>query len=420
VAPGGAVVDVAVVGAGPAGATAALVLARAGLDVVLLDRAALPRDKTCGGGVVARALESLPPGVDVPVERRLGRVESRFVDAGLAVTVERDTALVHMARRAPLDLALAEAALAAGAVLRAPCALERVGLTPQHVELDTGRGPLRARFLIAADGATGPTARAAGWTEPPASVPALDAEVDGPPRLLARFTDRVRFDLGVPPGGYGWIFPKADHLSVGVGVFTRTAVRRRLRDELSRYLHAVGLGEARVRGIRGAPIPVRPRREVARGRVLLAGDAAGLADPLTGEGISFAILSGRLAAESLLADPLASRPPPPPHGPGVSPGPAPGRPRRAPHRARPCVGALPPTRSRAPSSPAARPAGWRGTDRGRRRPPDVPDPGPERPGLAAPLRRARRPLSLGRPGMMSERRRGRRPVTRTGRIPEVS
>jgi geranylgeranyl reductase family protein len=307
VAPGGAVVDVAVVGAGPAGATAALVLARAGLDVVLLDRAALPRDKTCGGGVVARALESLPPGVDVPVERRLGRVESRFVDAGLAVTVERDTALVHMARRAPLDLALAEAALAAGAVLRAPCALERVGLTPQHVELDTGRGPLRARFLIAADGATGPTARAAGWTEPPASVPALDAEVDGPPRLLARFTDRVRFDLGVPPGGYGWIFPKADHLSVGVGVFTRTAVRRRLRDELSRYLYVVGLGEARVRGIRGAPIPVRPRREVARGRVLLAGDAAGLADPLTGEGISFAILSGRLAAESLLAARLDSR-----------------------------------------------------------------------------------------------------------------
>jgi geranylgeranyl reductase family protein len=307
VAPGGAVVDVAVVGAGPAGATAALVLARAGLDVVLLDRAALPRDKTCGGGVVARALESLPPGVDVPVERRLGRVESRFVDAGLAVTVERDTAVVHMARRAPLDLALAEAALAAGAVLRAPCALERVGLTPQHVELDTGRGPLRARFLIAADGATGPTARAAGWTEPPVSVPALDAEVDGPPRLLARFTDRVRFDLGVPPGGYGWIFPKADHLSVGVGVFTRTAARRRLRDELSRYLHAVGLGEARVRGIRGAPIPVRPRREVARGRVLLAGDAAGLADPLTGEGISFAILSGRLAAESLLAARLDSR-----------------------------------------------------------------------------------------------------------------
>ena len=98
------------VGAGPAGATAALVLARAGVDVALLDRASLPRDKTCGGGVVARAFEALPPGVEIPVERRLGRVESRFVDAGVAVAVERVAPLVHMAMRAPLDLALAEAA----------------------------------------------------------------------------------------------------------------------------------------------------------------------------------------------------------------------------------------------------------------------------------------------------------------------
>ena len=294
-------VDVAVVGAGPAGATAALVLAQAGVEVALLDRAPLPRDKTCGGGVVARALESLPSGVGIPVERRLGRVESRFTDAGVVVTVERETPLVHMSMRAPLDLALAEAARAAGAGLHAPCAVERVGVTPDHVQLETGRGALRARFLIAADGATGPTARAAGWTEPLDSVPALEAEVEVPPRVLARFVDRARFDLGTPAGGYGWIFPKADHLSVGVGVFTRGAARRRLRDELARYLHAVGLGEASVRRVRGAPIPVRPRRDAARGRVLLAGDAAGLADPLTGEGISLAILSGRLAAESLLA-----------------------------------------------------------------------------------------------------------------------
>ena len=299
--PGGTAVDVAIVGAGPAGATAALVLARAGVEVVILDRAPLPRDKTCGGGVIARALESLPSGVGIPVERRLGRVESRFADAGVTVTIERETPLVHMTLRAPLDLALAEAARASGAALEVPCTLERVGLTPDHVQLETSRGPIRARFLIAADGATGPTARAAGWIEPLASVPALEAEVEIPPSILARFADRARFDLGTPAGGYGWVFPKADHLSVGVGVFTRGGARRRLRDELSRYLHAVGLGEASVLRVRGAPIPVRPRGDAARGCVLLTGDAAGLADPLTGEGISLAILSGRLAAESLLA-----------------------------------------------------------------------------------------------------------------------
>ena len=304
---GGRTVDVAVVGAGPAGATAALVLARAGVVTVLLDRATLPRDKTCGGGLVARALAALPPGVDIPVERRLGRVESRFVGAGLSVTVERETPLVHMTRRASLDLALAEAARDAGAVLETSCGFERADGTPDHGRLETSRGTLRARLVVAADGATGPTARAAGWIEPLASVPALDAEVAVPPDLLARFADRARFDLGTPPGGYAWIFPKADHLSVGVGVFTRSAVRRRLRDELSRYLHAVGLGEATVRSVRGAPIPVRPRRDVARGRTLLVGDAAGLADPLTGEGISLAILSGRLAAEWIVAGGLDTR-----------------------------------------------------------------------------------------------------------------
>jgi geranylgeranyl reductase family protein len=301
---GGTAVDVVVVGAGPAGATAALVLARAGVDVALLDRAPLPRDKTCGGGVVARALDSLPPGVELPVERRVTRVESRFVDAGVAVTVEREAPLVHMALRAPLDLALAEAARAAGASLRAPCAVDRIGLTPDRVEVETSRGPLRARFLVAADGATGPAARAAGWTAPLRSVPALEAEVAVRPRLLAQFTDRARFDLGVPAGGYGWVFPKADHLSVGVGVFAGGAARRRLRDELTRYLAAAGLGDGRVLRVRGAPIPVRPRPDAARGRVLLAGDAAGLADPLTGEGISLAVRSGRLAAESLLASRL--------------------------------------------------------------------------------------------------------------------
>jgi flavin-dependent dehydrogenase len=209
-----------------------------------------------------------------------------------------------MALRAPLDLALAEAARAAGASLRAPCAVDRIGLTPDLVEVETSRGPLRARFLVAADGATGPAARAAGWTAPLRSVPALEAEVAVRPRLLAQFTDRARFDLGVPAGGYGWVFPKADHLSVGVGVFAGGAARRRLRDELTRYLAAAGLGDGRVLRVRGAPIPVRPRPDAARGRVLLAGDAAGLADPLTGEGISLAVRSGRLAAESLLASRL--------------------------------------------------------------------------------------------------------------------
>jgi geranylgeranyl reductase family protein len=294
--------DVAIVGAGPAGATAALLLARAGVEVVLLERASLPREKTCGGGVVSRALAALPDGVDVPVERRMARVEARFVDAGVTVTVERPAPVVHMAMRAPLDHALAEAARAAGAALRPACPVAELDLARDHVTVVTAAGRLRARWLLAADGATGVTARGAGWTGAAPAAPALEAELMVPARVLARHADRARFDLGIPAGGYGWVFPKATHLSVGVGALARRGRRLRLRDELQRYLHRVGLADATPARVRGAPIPVRPRPGgAARGRVLLAGDAAGLADPLTGEGISLAIRSGRLAAEALIA-----------------------------------------------------------------------------------------------------------------------
>jgi geranylgeranyl reductase family protein len=303
----GAAVDVAVVGAGPAGATAALVLARAGVDVALVERASMPRDKTCGGGLVARAHASLPPGLELPVERRVGCIESRFVDGGVTVIVRRDGPLVDMTMRGPLDLTLAEAARAAGATLRAGVMVRGLTRAPDHVTLETSAGPLRARFVIGADGANGVTARAAGWTAALETAPALEAEVAASPDVLDRFADRARFDLGVPRGGYGWVFPKAGHLSVGVGAFARGTVRRRLRDELRGYLARHGLGGAPLISLRGAPIPAGSRPGGAsRGRVLLVGDAGGLVDPLTGEGISLAIRSGHLAAAALLETRLAA------------------------------------------------------------------------------------------------------------------
>jgi geranylgeranyl reductase family protein len=291
--------DVAVIGAGPAGANAALTAARGGASVVLVERATLPRYKTCGGGVVQRALRFLPRDLELPLERECTRVEMRFATGSRSFAVEREHAILAMAMRAPFDHALVNAAVAAGASLLSPCELAAIDAQSDMVELATSTGRLRARFVIGADGAVGATARLAGWTERVHTIPALEAEVVIDEPSFARLSRAAHFDLGTPAGGYGWIFPKLAHLSAGVLTMQRGSFD--LRGALMRYL--AGAGALAIESIErhGHVIPIAPRQGgLARGRVLLAGDAAGLADPLTGEGISYALESGAIAARALL------------------------------------------------------------------------------------------------------------------------
>src|SRR5712692_8773582 len=157
--------DVAVVGAGPAGATAALTLARRGLKVALLEKDALPRYKTCGGALVARGLALFPPEIQTVVERRCGQAELHLLDRDLHYRAARDLPgppIMAMTMRDRLDHVLASAAAAAGAALHAPCTVSGVSLEQRHVRLDTDTGPVTAAFVIAADGATGEVARLAG------------------------------------------------------------------------------------------------------------------------------------------------------------------------------------------------------------------------------------------------------------------
>jgi flavin-dependent dehydrogenase len=159
-------------------------------------------------------------------------------------------------------------------------------------------GAVVARFVVAADGATGVTARRAGWTSSPRGVPSLEVEAPVSVTDFERLAGTARFDFGVVPAGYGWVFPKGRHLSIGLAA-TRRGVNVHLA--LARYLQTLGLGPLERVQKHGFLIPLAPRAGgVVRGRVLLAGDAAGLADPVTGEGISAAIESGTLAARAIL------------------------------------------------------------------------------------------------------------------------
>ena len=305
--------DVAVVGAGPAGSAAALALAQRGVNVALLERAALPRHKTCGGGVVYRAAQIAGLDLSSVIERPCRRAALHLHDIDRHFVVRREQPLIQMAMRDRLDALLVARAVGAGARLLAPCRVRELAVSGARVRLGTDQGAVWADFVVAADGATGDIPRLAGWRDDHHAIPALEYEVAVDDATLRRFADEPRFDVGIGRG-YAWVFPKATHLSVGI-LSTRRGTRD-LQDTLARYLALMGItaaasGAGPAERRHGYVIPVRRRAgPLVRGRVLAAGDAAGLADPLTAEGISFALRSGQLAGQVLaagLADPARVR-----------------------------------------------------------------------------------------------------------------
>jgi geranylgeranyl reductase family protein len=270
--------DVAVVGAGPAGSMTAYHLAAAGASVLLLDRARFPRDKPCGGGVTLRAARLLPFALDPIVEDRVDVVEMRL--RGLICEHRCSSPIVLMTQRRRLDAYLAERAVEAGATFRDGARVSEPDELP-------------ATTIVGADGVNGVCARALGLTGRTAYGVALEADT----RADERFRGRILFELGALRGGYAWVFPKADRLNVGVGGWEREAPR--LRDALGAFADAHGLGP--LEGVRGYRLPVgHADAPLARGRALVVGDAAGLVDPLSGDGIYEAFLSARLAADAIL------------------------------------------------------------------------------------------------------------------------
>lgn len=291
--------DAVVAGAGPAGCTTALSLARGGATVALVDKAALPRYKACGGGLLARAYRMLPTTIDHVVERAFDSIQLNFLDRDLHFVTTRRAPIVYMTTRSQLDYLLAQEAVAAGADLVQDCAVIDLRSFGDHVQLNTSKGPMHARAVIAADGANSKLARAAGWIESPRLIPALEYEIRPSAREFLRLCDTARFDFGLVSQGYAWVFPKRTHLSIGILTMRRGSIN--LHQELERYLSVLAITETVSIEKHGHTIPVSPRKgPLTKGGVFLVGDAAGLVDPVTAEGISHAITSGHLAAQALL------------------------------------------------------------------------------------------------------------------------
>ncbi len=289
--------DAIVVGAGPAGSTAALRLSRAGARVLLLDRERFPRDKPCGGGLTYRAVRQLPVGVEPVVEDTVRRFELGF-RYGRRFERRSSEPLVLMTQRRRLDAHLAEQAADAGADFRD-------GVRATALELEEAGGTVRfdgaaaaAPVVIGADGVNGLTARSLELAGGRSYGVALEGNVS---YVHARegYRGRAVVELGAVPGGYAWVFPKGDHVNVGVGGWESEGPR--LREHLERACSEYGLPAERLQSLRGYRLPMRlVGARARRGRALLVGDAAGLVDPLSGDGIYEALVSSRLAAESAL------------------------------------------------------------------------------------------------------------------------
>ena len=290
--------QVAVVGAGPSGSTTAFYLAKAGLSVLLLDRAKFPRIKPCGGGVTARALKEAPIDLGPVVEREINRVRFSFRHGGEFVHVHSQT-LAYMTQRDRLDAFLAERAAEAGADFEDSCGLISLVRDDGGTTIQTSGARFRATVVVGADGANGIVG----------STVSLDPIVDRQVALEANFPfaedqvpadwDRaIGLELGSVPGGYSWSFPKDDHLNVGSGGWQSEGIR--LRGHLRELRTQYDLDQTPMLNLRGHHLPLRgDSAPIVKGPVLLVGDAAGLVDPMSGEGIAAAFISGRLAAKAI-------------------------------------------------------------------------------------------------------------------------
>lgn len=290
--------DVIVVGAGQAGAACALDLGRAGLDVLLLDRREFPRFKACAGGVTTKALRRYRFSI-APVIRQVESNMRISMYLKREATLSAPAPICAMTVRTELDGLCFRQALAAGAAFRRIGPLRAIDESADGVALTLDDGEiLRARFLVGADGAHSQVRKLTGGFVPDRTAVAMEGIVQVPAGVPL---PPLTFDFGVVGQGYGWLFPKGDH--VNVGIYTRrpeeTAFSKdHLRDYVQRRL---GISGDAIEHLVGFPIGTggehyQPQSE----RVLLVGDAAGMAEALLGEGIHNAVLSGQMAANAIV------------------------------------------------------------------------------------------------------------------------
>ena len=290
--------DVTVIGAGPAGSFLAYLLAKKGIRVRILEKRKLPRYKPCGGGLTRRTLALLPFDLGTAIDRYAEQALI-FHHGRLIFQSSGNRPILAMVRREAFDHFLSIKAVEAGADLWDGLAVRGVSGDAGRQTVHTSRESFQTRLVAGADGVTGPTARFLTLRVKRSVLNALEVEVHcDEPETLERIQGSAHFDFGPAPHGYAWVFPKKNQLSTGL--LSSSPSVKHLRPLHEAYLQQKGLNRSiRIISARAHLIPYGPARGSvwANERGLLLGDAAGFTDPITGEGVYFALKEALLAAD---------------------------------------------------------------------------------------------------------------------------
>ena len=287
--------DVAVIGAGPAGLAAASAAAAAGARTIVLERAEHPRYKTCGGGLIGASRAAAGGLIDVPARDEIRRV-TVTLRGGQEFNREHGAPLLAMVVRDEFDAALLKRAEENGAQVRQRAQVRAIDQSDGYATVRLADGSeVTAAAVIGADGSSGVTARHVGAEFSQVDL-GLELEIAVPDAVARQWAGRVLLDWGKIPASYGWVFPKGDRLTVGV--IAARGQGKATKAYLREFTGRLGLSGYETVQDSGHLTRCRSDRSpLRRGRVIVTGDAAGLLDPWTREGISFALRSGALAGE---------------------------------------------------------------------------------------------------------------------------
>ncbi len=305
--------DVSIIGAGPGGSTVAKFLSEKGLNVLLADKSNFPRDKPCGGGLPAKVLERFGYIKDNDLIEAFSYGGYMYSSSlKYKIEVKKDKPIIAMVLRKKFDYGLIKLAIDGGAkFIEGKKAIDvKILDNKAEVIFDDG-SKVESDVVVGADGVWSTVAKKTGLLQNNKNVSlSLYSEIPMDIKTMDKYFTKKRYGhmhlklLGLP--GYGWVFPKKEHVNIGIGEINlgieKTKNKLNLKEMFTKYIcllkdNKLIPNNLEIGKINGSAIPNCPIERTYADRVVLVGDAAGLANPLTGEGIDYAMYSGMIAAE---------------------------------------------------------------------------------------------------------------------------